>query len=77
MNHPAVSGISVVIPNYNGHYLLAEIIPPLPEALKTTALPYEVSPRAWRFGWKCYYDHNTICRHKESVTIKTNVEKCF
>jgi GT2 family glycosyltransferase len=36
---------------------------------------YELSLRAWRFGWKCYYDHNTICRHKESVTIKTKARK--
>ena len=36
---------------------------------------YELSLRAWRFGWKCYYDHRTICRHKESVTIKTKAKK--
>lgn len=36
---------------------------------------YELSLRAWRFGWKCYYDHRSICRHKESVTIKTKTKK--
>jgi GT2 family glycosyltransferase len=36
---------------------------------------YELSVRAWRMGWKCYYDHGTVCRHKESVTIKTKVKK--
>ncbi|HYV55738.1 MAG TPA: glycosyltransferase family 2 protein [Chitinophagaceae bacterium] len=36
---------------------------------------YEVSVRAWRFGWKCYYEHGTVCRHKESVTIKTKAKK--
>ena len=36
---------------------------------------YELSLRAWRFGWKCYYDHDSICRHKESVTIKTKSKK--
>jgi len=36
---------------------------------------YELSLRAWRFGWKCYYDHPSICRHKESVTIKTKTRK--
>ena len=36
---------------------------------------YELSVRAWRYGWKCYYDHNSICRHKESVTIKTKTKK--
>jgi GT2 family glycosyltransferase len=35
----------------------------------------ELSVRAWRFGWKCYYDHGSICRHKESVTIKTKTKK--
>jgi GT2 family glycosyltransferase len=38
---------------------------------------YELSIRAWRFGWKCYYDHDTICRHKESVTIKTKARKHY
>src|SRR5689334_3879770 len=42
MANPAVSGISVVIPNYNGRYLLAEIIPSLLEALKNAGLPYEI-----------------------------------
>lgn len=36
---------------------------------------YELSVRAWRFGWKCYYDHSAVCRHKESVTIKTKAKK--
>ncbi|MDP4264743.1 MAG: glycosyltransferase family 2 protein [Bacteroidota bacterium] len=36
---------------------------------------YELSIRAWRFGWKCYYDHSTVCRHKESVTIKAKVKR--
>ncbi|SRR5258706_3501925 len=36
---------------------------------------YELSLRAWRMGWKCYYDHQSICRHKESVTVKTKTNK--
>ena len=36
---------------------------------------YELSVRAWRIGWKCYYDRQYICRHKESVTIKTKAKK--
>jgi GT2 family glycosyltransferase len=36
---------------------------------------YELSLRAWRFGWKCYYEHDAICRHKESVTIKSKASK--
>lgn len=31
---------------------------------------YELSLRAWRVGWKCYYEHFAVCRHKTSVTIK-------
>lgn len=36
---------------------------------------YELSVRAWRSGWKCYYDHDTICRHQESRTIKSKAKK--
>ncbi|MEO6582990.1 MAG: glycosyltransferase family 2 protein [Ferruginibacter sp.] len=38
---------------------------------------YELSLRAWRLGWKCYYDHHAVCRHKESVSIKTKSKKDF
>lgn len=30
---------------------------------------FELSLRAWRLGWKCYYEHYAICRHKTSTTI--------
>ena len=36
---------------------------------------YELSLRAWRLGWKCYYDHFVTCRHKTSVTIKSSATK--
>ncbi len=36
---------------------------------------FELSLRAWRLGWKCYYEHNAICRHKTSVTIKSITSK--
>ncbi len=26
--------------------------------------------RAWRLGYKCYYEHNAICKHPNSETIK-------
>jgi len=26
--------------------------------------------RAWRLGWKCYYEHQAVCRHKLSATTK-------
>ena len=38
---------------------------------------FELSLRAWRMGWKCYYEHNAICRHQTSTTIKTNSSKNF
>lgn len=36
---------------------------------------FELSLRAWRLGWKCYYDHGTYCRHKLSATIKSTNRK--
>jgi GT2 family glycosyltransferase len=38
---------------------------------------YELSLRAWRLGWKCYYDHFAYCRHKVSVSIKSKNKKGF
>jgi GT2 family glycosyltransferase len=36
---------------------------------------YEMSLRAWRLGWKCYYDHRSVCRHKTSSSIKSKARK--
>jgi GT2 family glycosyltransferase len=36
---------------------------------------YEMSLRAWRLGWKCYYEHRSICRHKTSSSIKSKARK--
>ena len=36
---------------------------------------FELSLRAWRFGYVCYYDHQSICRHKVSSTIKSTQAK--
>ncbi|MBC7914361.1 MAG: glycosyltransferase family 2 protein [Pyrinomonadaceae bacterium] len=30
----------------------------------------ELSLRAWRLGWKCYYEHQSVCRHKASASTK-------
>ncbi len=30
----------------------------------------ELSIRAWRLGFTCLYEHNAVCRHKVSSTIK-------
>jgi GT2 family glycosyltransferase len=38
---------------------------------------YDLSLRAWRVGFKCYFDYNSICRHKSSVTIKSKNSKRF
>lgn len=38
---------------------------------------YELSLRAWRLGWKCYYDHRAVCRHKTSSSIKSKSRKQF
>lgn len=38
---------------------------------------YELSLRAWRNGWKCYYDHQSVCRHRVSVSIQTKNRKYF
>lgn len=36
----------------------------------------DLSLRAWRLGWKCYYEHYAVCRHPASATIKKyNVPK--
>lgn len=37
----------------------------------------DLSFRAWRMGWKCYYEHQAICRHKTSVTIRAKNKKQF
>lgn len=38
---------------------------------------YELSLRAWRAGYKCYFEHFSVCRHKESVSIKTKNRKKY
>ncbi|MFL5741867.1 MAG: glycosyltransferase family 2 protein [Flavisolibacter sp.] len=38
---------------------------------------YELSLRAWRLGWKCYYEHAAVCRHRTSTSIKSKSRKWF
>jgi len=43
---------------------------------------FELSLRAWRMGWKCYYEHTAVCRHQTSTTIasgfkKENIKKIY
>lgn len=35
----------------------------------------DLSLRAWRKGWKCYYEHYSFCYHPLSKTIKTYNKK--
>lgn len=37
----------------------------------------DLSVRAWRNGWYCYYEHQAICRHKTSASIKSKEKKKF
>ncbi|GAB3651344.1 hypothetical protein GCM10028791_19920 [Echinicola sediminis] len=30
----------------------------------------DLSFRAWRMGWKCYYEHRAVCHHEVSSTTK-------
>lgn len=38
---------------------------------------YEVSLKAWRMGWKCYYEHNAICRHQVSTTMRSKEKENY
>lgn len=38
---------------------------------------FEFSLRAWRRGWKCYYDYQSVCRHQTSTTIQSANKKKF
>ena len=38
---------------------------------------FELSLRAWRLGWKCYYEHFAVCRHKISVSVKNKDHKNY
>lgn len=38
---------------------------------------YELSLKAWRMGWKCYYDHNSICRHQVSTTMRSKEKENY
>ncbi len=33
----------------------------------------DLSTRAWLLGWKCYYEHASVCFHQVSGSIKSNV----
>jgi GT2 family glycosyltransferase len=35
----------------------------------------DLSLRAWRLGWKCYYEPQSVCRHRPSSTIGKHYQK--
>lgn len=35
----------------------------------------DLSVRAWRVGWRCYFEPLSICRHKTSESIRTKEKK--
>jgi GT2 family glycosyltransferase len=35
----------------------------------------DLSFRAWRLGWKCYYENKATCRHQTSTTVKVKSKK--
>ncbi|HXA00715.1 MAG TPA: glycosyltransferase [Cytophagaceae bacterium] len=35
----------------------------------------DLSIRAWRLGWKCFYEHEAVCRHPASTTIASYHKK--
>jgi GT2 family glycosyltransferase len=38
---------------------------------------YDLSLRAWRAGYKCWYEHSAMCRHRTSTTIRSTSRKHF
>lgn len=38
---------------------------------------YELSLRAWRLGFVCYYDYSSVCRHQVSTSIKSKSRKRY
>ncbi|MEK6780190.1 MAG: glycosyltransferase [Bacteroidota bacterium] len=37
----------------------------------------DLSFRAWRLGWKCYYENQAICRHQTSSSVKVKNKKKY
>jgi GT2 family glycosyltransferase len=37
----------------------------------------DLSIRAWRVGWQCYFEAQSVCRHPNSVTIKKHNKSKF
>ncbi|WP_276089392.1 glycosyltransferase family 2 protein [Pedobacter sp. JY14-1] len=37
----------------------------------------DLSTRAWLLGWKCYYEHRSVCYHQVSGSTKTQIKSDF
>ncbi len=37
----------------------------------------DLSMRAWRLGWKCYFEPDAVCRHRTSTSIRSKNRKDF
>jgi len=37
----------------------------------------DLSTRAWLMGWKCYYEHRSVCFHQVSGSTKTQIKSDF
>lgn len=37
----------------------------------------DLSLRAWRLGFKCYYDYKSVCKHQVTTTIKASCKKKY
>ncbi len=37
----------------------------------------DLSIRAWRLGWRCYYENRAVCRHRTSSTVKVKSKKKY
>jgi len=38
---------------------------------------FDLSLRAWQLGWKCYYEHQSVCYHHVSGSTKTQIKSSF
>ncbi|MCZ4223756.1 glycosyltransferase family 2 protein [Pedobacter rhodius] len=38
---------------------------------------FDLSLRAWQLGWKCYYEHQSVCFHHISGSTKTQIKSDF
>ncbi|MFC4212095.1 glycosyltransferase family 2 protein [Pedobacter lithocola] len=38
---------------------------------------FDLSLRAWQVGWKCYYEHQSVCYHHVSGSTKTQIKSDF